>query len=883
MANQFKYTPSDFAPLKVKLNHLELYINFLDDHVEVTNTLDFTVTERLESVDLDARDLEIVRITWISDEPSANRSDEANFNYDTSRNRLTVNTQGIVEPGTAMKLQTVTRCTPSDHILEGIYRDFSPEGRPQQYMSQCQQWGFQRIAPIFDDCRAKCAMKTTIEADARYTHLISNGNICRETNSEGRPIISRLNPLRQVITYINPVPMAPYLFIVCAGTWDTLVDKVVYDSGKEVRLEYLTPLGRASEAIIPMEILKRSALWVAETQDYEYTGDTYRTICMTKSNFGGMENVGNTTIVTDAALVHEHTLDSGLMYAHAVIVHEFEHNQCGSETTMDSPFDVWLNEAYTVDVERRFMGDTFDPGFTRLNQVDSIRHPLLGPLAIEDTGKAGRIVRDGFNDPDELIDGVTYVKAAEVIRMLRLIVGPSTFVKGKDIYFNRFRNSNATTQDFFDCFEEAASRPLSQFRNGWLYRIGYPKVEAQTSYNDDTKEYEILFKQECGKDREPFHIPIQLALVDNSGHVIKDSEKTIEFDREKIRVIIPNIQGKPAFASLNRGYSFYGSFCHVGVTDWELSMQAKYDPDTFNRVEAMRSLTDKQRVAILENPDHVIDSAWLDLYGELLEDDTVSPSLKAFLIKIDEQPLNRNYFTWYPELVVAKDRLMLAINARYRNRLIESFNNVETYEHRADPKDGIEVRVLKQTLLELISAVDSNETHEIILDHFRNATTATDRVGALNALNRCSSPRRREVLEDVYQLWHGHLSAYANYLRIISSGTREDLFEMIEHEKNRPGFDVTNPTWSRALFIPMAMNNRKVWTDEGIGWTVRTVTELAPVNTFVASLLLNVFQQVQKMRPNLKDKVKVALQNIAESVNDNVSPTVHRQALSYLR
>ncbi len=883
MANQFKYTPSDFVPLKVKLNHLELYINFLDDGVEVTNTLDFTVTERLESIDLDARDLEIVRIRWIRYEASSNQSDEAHFNYDTSHNRLTVNTQGVVEPGTRMKLQTVTRCIPSDHILEGIYRDFTPEGRPQQYMSQCQQWGFQRIAPIFDDCRAKCTMKTTIEADARYTHLISNGNICREANPEGRPIISRLNPLRQVITYINPVPMAPYLFIVCVGTWDTLVDRVVYESGKEVRLEYLTPLGRSSEAMIPMEILKRSALWVGETQDYEYTGDTYRTICMTKSNFGGMENVGNTTIVTDAALVHEHTLDSGLMYAHAVIVHEFEHNQCGSETTMDSPFDVWLNEAYTVDVERRFMSDTFDPGFTRLNQVDSIRHPLLGPLAIEDTGKAGRIVRDGFNDPDELIDGVTYVKAAEVIRMLRLIVGPSTFVKGKDIYFKRFRNSNATTQDFFDCFEEAASRSLSQFRNGWLYRIGYPKVEAQTSYNDDTKEYEILFQQKCGKDREPFHIPIQLALLDDSGHVIKDSEKTIEFDREKVRIIIANIQRKPAFASLNRGYSFYGSFCHVGVTDSELSMQAKYDPDTFNRVEAMRSLTDKQRIAILENPDHVIDPAWLDLYGELLEDDTVSPSLKAFLIKVDEQPLNRNYFTWYPELVTAKDRLMLAINDRYRKRLIESFKNLETYEHRADPKDGIEARVLKQTLLELISAVDSNETHEIILDHFRNATTATDRVGALNALNRCSSPSRKEILNDVHQLWHGHLSAYANYLRIISSGTRQDVFEMIEIEKNRAGFDVTNPTWSRALFIPMAMNNRKVWTDEGIDWTVKTVTELAPVNTFVASLLLNVFQQVQKMRPNLKDKVTVALRNIAESVGDNVSPTVHRQALSYLR
>lgn len=879
MPNLFKYTPSDFAPLKVKLDNLTLHINFMGEFVEVSNTLEFTALEDLGFVALDARELQILSVNWLtSDEPL-----EADYGYDKSSNRLVVETPHPVRSGTKLKLRTISRCIPSENILEGIYRDVTPDGCPQQYMSQCQQWGFQRIAPIFDDCRAKCSMTTTIEADARYTHLISNGNICKRSNPESKPVLLESDPTRQTITYVNPVPMAPYLFIICVGTWDTLVDEVVYDSGRVVRLEYLTPPGRVHEASIPMAILKQSVLWIKKTQDYEYTGDTYRTICMTKSNFGGMENVGNTTIVTDAALIHEHTLDTGLMYAHAVIVHEFEHNQCGSETTMDSPFDVWLNEAYTVDVERSFMGDVFDRSFTRLNQVDSIRHPLLGPLAIEDTGKAGKIVRDGFNDPDELIDGVTYVKAAEVISMLRLIVGHDQFRMGKDLYFSRFKHSNATTQDFFDCFEEVSSRSLSQFKDGWLYRIGYPKVTAQTQYKPETKEYEIIFTQQVDKAAAPFHIPIQLALVDKYGGLIPHTERTVELEDESAIIRLQNISEKPAFASLNRGYSFYGSFSHIGVTHEELSFQAKHDSDSFNRVEAMRSLTDKERVAILENAEHSIDPEWLDLYGELLEETRVSSALKAFLIKIDEQPLNRNYVTWYPELVVAKERLMLAINDRYRTRLLEMFLSLDTYGRKHDPKDGIEDRVLKQILLELITVVDSEESHEIIFEHFRKATTATDRVATLGALNRSSSTHRHAELEQTYQDWKGHLSAYANYLRVVSSGTREDVFAMIEAEKSRPGFDVTNPTWSRALFIPMAMNNKKVWTEEGIEWTVRTVTELAPVNTFVASLLLNVFQHVQKMRPQLRERVIPALEKIAASVNDNVSPTVHRQALNYLR
>lgn len=879
MTRQFKYTPSDFAPLKVRLDHLDLHINFKDDFVEVSNTLEFTSKEELTSVELDARDLEILKVSWIT----PNGSTEANYSYEKSRNRLVVDTVIPVAAGAKLRLNTVSRCVPSANILEGIYRDVTPENCPQQYMSQCQQWGFQRIAPIFDDCRAKCAMRTTIEADARYTHLISNGNICKQTNPEGKPVVLPQDPSRQTITFENPVPMAPYLFLVCAGTWDTLIDQVVYDNGKVVRLEYLTPPGRSSEASIPMEILKKSVLWVNQTQDYEYTGETYRTICMTKSNFGGMENVGNTTIVTDAALVHEHTLDNGLMYAHAVIVHEFEHNQCGSETTMDSPFDVWLNEAYTVDVERKFMGDVFDPAFTRLNQVDSIRHPLLGPLAIEDSGKAGRIVREGFNDPDELIDGVTYVKAAEVIRMLRLIVGPETFLSGKRLYFDRFKHSNANTEDFFACFEEVSSRSLSQFKDGWLYRPGYPRVTAETRYSPESRQYQIRFTQKVDNNGSPFHIPIQLALLDNSGKVINDSDRTFELNSETLDVRIENVTEPPAFASLNRGYSFYGSFSNTGVTDGELALQAKYDTDTFNRVEAMRSLTDKQRISILENPDHVIDSAWLDLYGELLGDNSVSPSLKAFLLKIDEQPLDRNYVTHYPELVVAKEKLMLAVNNRHRDRLIDLFNTLDTYTKRPDPKDGIEQRVLKHTLLELITVVDSDQSHELIMNHFRMASTASDRVGALNALNRSSFGLRRSILESTFEQWHGHLSAYANYLRIISSGTCDDVFEMIELERNRPGFDVTNPTWSRALFIPMALNNKKLWTDQGIAWMSSTIKGLAPVNTFVASLLLNAFQQVQNMKPDLRARVIPALKTIADSVTDNVSPTVHRQALSYLR
>jgi aminopeptidase N len=877
---RYKYRREDFVELPVALNHLTIYLNFLEDRVEATNSLDMTSKVVLEKLALDAKNLDILNVEWCSG-PSGEATRLA-YEYNQKRDKLLIDLPKRVEAGERFVVRISTHCFPNDHIFEGIYKDATPPGAPQQYMSQCQQWGFQRIMPILDDCRAKCTMTTTIEADAAYTHLISNGNISKLTNPEGKPVLKPGDPNRQVITYENPIPMAPYLFLVCAGTWDDLVDSVTYDSGRTVRLEYLVPPGSTDGALIPMEILKKSIIWVGRTQGYEYTGDTYRTICMNKSNFGGMENVGNTTIVTDAALINEHTLDTSLLYAHAVIVHEFEHNQCGSETTMETPFDVWLNEAYTVDVERQFMSDLFDPAFIRLHQVETIRNPLLGPLAIEDGGHVGRIVREGFNDPDELIDGVTYVKAAEVIRMLRLILGDENFRKGKSLYFSRFRHANANTDQFFACFEESSGLSLDQFKSQWLYTIGYPMVTARTIYDATSGQYRILFRQQLKAGLKPFHIPIALALVDGQGGDIAGTQQVFQLRETEGELVYANLKESPAFASMNRDYSFYGTFEHENADTESLILQIRFDPNPYNRVDGVRKLTDRQRIKLLMNPEAEIDPIWLELYGEILSDESLPASLKAYFLRIEEQPMDRRYSTWYPELVRAREKLMLSVNRAYRERLESLLQLLVASDSKHSINEAIQERMLKQVLLDLIAIDDTPASHQLVLKHFQTSDNATDRVAALMALNRSSAPERLDVLEQVYIAWHKHLSGYANYLRIVASGACSDVFDMIEKERRRSSFDVTQPTWCRALFLPMAVNNKMVWTDQGINWVTDTVINLAPINATTTSRLLNTFQHVKVLKPELQRKVKKALDRIVKEVTEEISPTIHGQAMAYV-
>jgi aminopeptidase N len=68
MAEQnYKYRREDFSELPIKLNHLTIYLNFLDEFVEATNVLDITAIQPLDLIDLDAKDLKIVQVEWVED------------------------------------------------------------------------------------------------------------------------------------------------------------------------------------------------------------------------------------------------------------------------------------------------------------------------------------------------------------------------------------------------------------------------------------------------------------------------------------------------------------------------------------------------------------------------------------------------------------------------------------------------------------------------------------------------------------------------------------------------------------------------------------------------------------------------------------------------
>lgn len=883
----YRYQRSTYRRPPVQLLHTDLSLQFFDDRVEGTETLLLQARESLTQVVLDAADLEIGPATLLQgdmEHPLATFTDKPDH-------KLTLLLPNAMEAGDTFRIRLSAVCHPSDSLLEGIYRDTTPPGAPPQYISQCQQWGFQRIMPILDDCTAKCTWRTTLEADARYTHLITNGDVDRTTNPDGIPVPAR-TPGRICITYVNAIPMPPYLFVAGAGTWDMLEDEVTIPGGRKVKLQYLVPPGRREGAFLPMEILKDSVLWQAAYIGYEYKRECYRTICMEKSNFGGMENVGNTTIITEAALLDRWTSDRRLVYAYAVIVHEFEHNHCGSDVTMETPFDMWLNEAFTVTVEQAYLADRFNAAGQRLSELDSLRDPLRGPIAAEDAHAAAPIVREGFDHPDDVVDGVTYQKAPEILGMLRVLIGDDRYREATKAYFRKFDKGNATTEDFLEVFRDFAPDAdlLNRFFQPWLFSSGYPKITGSWRYDAAAKRLSVTLRQERNPpETTPFVVPFRIRAVTADGYVIPDSDRLLVLEKPEQEWSFDGILGQPAFLDWNSDGPFYGVFHDASATPETLALSAAVHPSPVGRATAFAALTDSILIRHIENPETPFPvtpgSPWFDAFRALLVQTDLHESVRARMLTVSEDLLDREYLSRALERAQAAEALRraasAAIGADSLRNAWKSACEAAYAEASRNPTAFpriLPLRALARALGSLYARTGDSRIAADFRAHFDRAVCVDEMADAIRAtIAAGQTDAARDLLARMRTDAVHHVSGYSVYLATLGSLPIPDVFDWAEQEENTPEYHPEHPSYARALQGALARNNLQLWTPRGLQWLEEALLRMAPVNENVPILVMGAVQNVRSFRSPLRETVRALLKRVQTALPD-IAPEAHALA-----
>jgi aminopeptidase N len=184
--------------------------------------------------------------------------------------------------------------------------------------------------------------------------------------------------------------------------------------------------------------------------------------------FGGMENPC-LTFATPTILAGDRSLVS-------LVAHELAHSWSGNLVTNATWSDFWLNEGFTVYVERRILEKVY--GMRRADM-----EAVLGRWELEkefaNLPESDRVLHIDLagRDPDDGCTLVPYEKGALLLRTIEHAVGRGRFDRFLRAYFDRFAFQSITTAQFEEYLRTALPNPVTLA--DWIDRPGVPAGAAE--------------------------------------------------------------------------------------------------------------------------------------------------------------------------------------------------------------------------------------------------------------------------------------------------------------------------------------------------------------------------------------------------------------------
>uniref|UniRef100_A0A7M5XDN7 Aminopeptidase n=2 Tax=Clytia hemisphaerica TaxID=252671 RepID=A0A7M5XDN7_9CNID len=166
-----------------------------------------------------------------------------------------------------------------------------------------------------------------------------------------------------------------------------------------------------------------------------------------------------------------------------VIAHELAHQWFGNLVTMKWWNDIWLNEGFANYVE--LLGtDHVNPQFHSLDL--EIPQGWQGALSLDSMKSSHPVMQEAEkpSEIDELFDAISYNKGAALLRMVQGFMGEQ-LEKGVIAYLQKYRYSNAETEDLLTSWSLTSHLNISSIMNSWINRRSFPIVTV-TRLNQTT-------------------------------------------------------------------------------------------------------------------------------------------------------------------------------------------------------------------------------------------------------------------------------------------------------------------------------------------------------------------------------------------------------------
>jgi aminopeptidase N len=796
-------------------------------------------------------------------------------NYVATPERLTI----PQPPNRPFELEIETVVDPTGNTqLMGLYRAGAV------YCTQCEPEGFRRITYFVDRPDVMAVYTTRIEADKKEAAvLLSNGNLIAQGDVPGTT--------RHFAVWHDPFPKPSYLFALVGGNLAHVADSFTTMSGRKVALAIYVEPGKEDRCFYAMDSLKRAMRWDETAFGREYDLDIFMIVAVSAFNMGAMENKGLNVFNDKYVLASPGSATDG-DYAgiEAVIAHEYFHNWTGDRITCRDWFQLCLKEGLTVFRDQEFTADQRSRAVERISDVRSLRSFQF----VEDAGPLAHPVRpEIYHEINNFYTSTVYDKGAEVVRMIRTLIGADVFRQGMDLYFTRHDGEAATVEQFVQCFADVSGRDFFPQFLLWYSQAGTPEVKVAPHYDAGARTYRLDIAQSIPptpgqSDKAPMVIPLALGLVGKNGGdlpLLLDGKPlprgVIELARPNQSFLFTGLAERP-IPSLNRSFSAPIKLA-LPIDADDLRFLAAHDADQFNRWQAVQTLAMallKANVAAVRAGAPLReDDGLMDALGAILNDQrlesafialTLSPPSEADIAREIGRDVD-------PDAVfTARRKLRAATGARHGAALADTYRRMVTPgPYRPDAQSSGR-RTLKNACLDLLAMTETSEAIARAFGQYQNADNMTDRMAALETLALHDRPERAAALDDFYQRYADDPLIIDKWLSLQAAIPEPATLDRVRALTKHPAFSAANPNRVRALIGAFAqVNHTQFNRADGVGYDFvgDFVLSLDPKNPQVAARLMAAFRSWRALEAGRRERAEAVLRRVVAA--PALSPDVH--------
>jgi aminopeptidase N len=765
-----------------------------------------------------------------------------------------------------LKIETVIDPAANTQLM-GLYRAGST------YCTQCEAEGFRRITYFLDRPDVMAVYTTRIEADKDEAPvLLSNGNLIAQGDMPGTN--------RHFAVWHDPFKKPCYLFALVGGKLARVADNFTTMSGRNVALHIYVEPGKEERTLYAMDSLKRAMRWDEVAFGREYDLDIFMIVAVSAFNMGAMENKG-LNIFNDKYVLASPVTATDIDYAHieAVIAHEYFHNWTGDRITCRDWFQLCLKEGLTVFRDEEFSADQRSRAVERISDVRALRSHQF----VEDAGPLAHAVRpEVYHEINNFYTTTVYDKGAEVVRMIKVLLGPELFRRGMDLYFSRHDGEAATVEQFVECFADVSGRNFSQFMR-WYTQAGTPEVVVAPHYDARAKAYRLDITQKIAPtpgqpDKAPMVIPLAIGLVGNDGNDLPLMLGGRPLDRGMIELteasqtfVFTDVTERP-IPSLNRGFSAPVKLA-LPIAPDDLRFLAARDSDAFNRWQAVQtlamSLLTANVAALRRGAATNVDDGLMAALGAILDDGNLEPAFIALtLTPPSDADIAREIGSDVdPDAIFATRRhLRVEIGERLGAALAHTYRRMLTPGPYRPDAVGAGRRALKNVCLDLLATTQESDAIALALSQYRSADNMTDRMAALETLAMHSQADRAEALDDFYARYADDPLIIDKWLALQAAIPEPATLDRVQALTAHPAFSIANPNRVRALIGSFAQANHTQFNrvdGAGYNFVADTVLALDPRNPQVAARLMGAFRTWRALEAQRRHYAEATLRRVA--------------------